>query len=166
MADYDIIFKYFPAMDEKRRPVWRVERTHQRDLAPRYRQPLHRPHPPQPRHSIVPRPARAGHHIPRLGTGGGLPGIPLAIAYPGCSFQIPPHRPHRKENTRGIGDSRSYRTGQRHIPARRYRRMPRTLQLRREPSRDDTRRTRTAYNKKHRTRPPWSEPLYRRTCLS
>ena len=96
MADYDIIFKYFPAMDEKQREQiralaglygeWnaRINVISRRDIDNLYTAHI--------LHSLAIAsflgPLEPGTTFLDMGTGGGLPGMPLAIAYPGCSFHL------------------------------------------------------------------------------
>ena len=63
-----------------------------------------------------------------IGTGGGFPGIPLAIMYPECRFHLIDRI--GKKNPRCLGSGRRRRACQRELSARRHRRMPRTLRLR------------------------------------
>lgn len=57
-----------------------------------------------------------------LGTGGGFPGIPLAILYPGCRFHLIDRI--GKKNKSRKRDCRRNRTAECYLPARRLRGMP------------------------------------------
>jgi len=96
MADYDIIFKYFPAMDECQRGQiealaglygeWnaRINVISRRDIGNLYTAHV--------LHSLAIASflgeLETGTTILDMGTGGGFPGIPLAIAYPECRFHL------------------------------------------------------------------------------
>ena len=89
MADHDIIFRYFPDMNERQRAQvqalaglygeWnaRINVISRRDIDNLY--------PAHILHSLVIAaflgPLEPGTTFLDMGTGGGLPGIPLAIAY-------------------------------------------------------------------------------------
>lgn len=96
MADYDIIFKYFPEMDARQRGQvqalaalygeWnaRINVISRRDIDNLYTAHI--------LHSLAIAaflgPLEPGTTFLDMGTGGGLPGIPLAIAYPQCRFHL------------------------------------------------------------------------------
>ena len=96
MADYDIIFKYFPAMDERQHEQvealsglygeWnaRINVISRRDIGNLYTAHV--------LHSLSIAsflgPLEPGTTLLDMGTGGGFPGIPLAIAYPECRFHL------------------------------------------------------------------------------
>lgn len=96
MADYDIIFKYFPDMDGRQREQiaalaelygeWntKINVISRRDIDNLYTAHI--------LHSLAIAaflgPLEAGTTLLDMGTGGGLPGIPLAIAYPECRFHL------------------------------------------------------------------------------
>lgn len=96
MADYDIIFKYFPEMDARQREQiaalaalygeWntKINVISRRDIDNLYTAHI--------LHSLAIAaflgPLEAGTTLLDMGTGGGLPGIPLAIAYPECRFHL------------------------------------------------------------------------------
>lgn len=96
MAPYDIIFRYFPDMTERQREQiaaleqlyteWnaRINVISRRDIDNLYTAHI--------LHSLSIAsflgPLEPGTTFLDMGTGGGLPGIPLAIAYPDCSFHL------------------------------------------------------------------------------
>lgn len=96
MSKHDIIFKYFPAMDARQREQiealealygeWnaRINVISRRDIDNLYQAHI--------LHSLSIAaflgPLEAGTALLDMGTGGGLPGIPLAIAYPECHFHL------------------------------------------------------------------------------
>ena len=96
MSNYDIIFKYFPGMDARQREQiaalealygeWnaRINVISRRDIENLYTAHI--------LHSLAIAaflgPLEPGTALLDMGTGGGLPGIPLAIAYPECKFHL------------------------------------------------------------------------------
>ncbi len=96
MAACDIIFRYFPDMTERQREqiaaleelytMWnsRINVISRRDIDNLYTAHI--------LHSLSIAaflgPLEPGTTFLDMGTGGGLPGIPLAIAYPGCRFHL------------------------------------------------------------------------------
>lgn len=96
MADYDIILRHFPHFDERQRQQiaaldglyreWnaRINVISRRDIDNLYQAHI--------LHSLSIAaflgPLEQGTTFLDMGTGGGLPGIPLAIAYPDCSFHL------------------------------------------------------------------------------